>query len=1204
MDNFTSEQKQALKYDSHSIVTANAGSGKTKVFSFRFVNIALGVALNDNNQFIQITDNPPDVQKLVAITYTDKAASELYTKIVAEIDSRIQDEKNEQILKKLYRLRRDIISANISTIHSFCMRLLKKFPIKAKLDPNFIPVDTRISEELVDESVIELFNDCLSGEFSEDLKYLVRVFGGKDLFTKALQNSINKRVDILDLNELYLKSEKEIADFFSDMYCKIRSTIIPAEKIKRFYDLMAEINETALDVTKKGSAGNNNAIMVGELLDNYHSYDFDSLSGFIQACRDNNIITSKFDLNCNSYFNKKVRETCNHYRGEISEFLSSVSNFLFNSFEEKKESELQLALFGIKFIKVFNALNCIYQRKKDENGFLDFEDLLLKARDLIKDDSVCDDLKKEIDYIMIDEYQDTNQLQYDLFLPILSNLNEKLQRGNLFVVGDEKQSIYMFRNADLKIFNNTYNDITGNNGSKINLPHSFRMAYHNCLFTNILFRNLFYSDITEDISLFNEVKNTPLICGLGKGTNGFVELGFIENAKAVDESEEDQIQKEESDSQELYSEEDLVAARIIEFVKNPKFLIKEKTPEFRHAAVLCRKKDSFPFLEKAFVKYGIPYLIVGGQGFYSSQIVKDFYNYLSFLLNQNDDTSLAGIIRSPFFSLSDSALFEISLQKDNGLWSKIKRYNGSGGLEAELKKITEVLNENIEYARCYPPAYVIRKILSESPYAGVISAKENGIQDNANIEKLISIAHDFDSGGLSSLYDFVDFLKDSIENNPDENQAAVVSDQNCVKIMTVHQSKGLEFPAVFLFQCHKVTMKNSTKSKDVNISRDYGILTKVPGTSLFKEYIVPPICAAYDYIQEKREEAELKRLLYVAVTRAANFLFISASYKISAKGKISFPKTSFMGLIEKGLLPDDCFESYLLEKSKEINIRGDISYKVSKENEDLLKDEDVTLTIPILNQIDCEPVVKQDSKVDCEILLNEIQDYSPSDEIITASKYADYINNPGDYYVRYVLGLEINKYHAGNNKKNLGALKGSVIHYFLGTSVPASKEKIIEIINDIAGPGTIADINEFAETIRSEIELYYDSPSFEFVKNYNNFINEYELWYYNKEGLFYMHGIIDKVIFCNDEAIILDYKTNSIKENEIESTANSYKPQLEFYALLLSKLNSTISNIRLKIVFTRYPGAISEWVVNKGDLSEIEEKVLGTLAGIRSLMSK
>lgn len=1190
---FTDEQQAAIDFPGHCLVTANAGSGKTQIFSARFVNTAVKLK---------------DARKIVAITFTEKAASELYNKIAKEIDKRIDNEDtSEEDRDTLFKLRRQLISAQISTIHSFCSGILKKFPVKAGLDANFTPIDQRVSKELIEKSIEEVIKEALSAETpnsrQEDVKYLIRIFGSKQKLSEEIMRLINNRTDVFDLKEIYSGTKEEIAQGFAHKFDTLAKELFPPDKIKRFYENLSLINGTVLDrintlppAQKEAPKAKYDKIdgVLASFVNGISTVD--DLYNFIRELDKTGSITDSHTLRSPGYTNN------NYVKSRVADNISEFNSFMELAFkfsypENRVEVELKLAEFGKRLFDLFSICNGRYEKKKKENSFVDFEDILLKARKIIEDEEVYSALRKEFQYIMIDEYQDTNELQYNLFLPILDRLNQ----GNLFVVGDEKQSIYMFRNADLKIFNRTKDEIVDAEGmeAKKVLPHSFRMAAPNCLFTNVLFERLF-GDSSSDPEIlkgkYNEVGNTPLKCGVGKDPVGRVEIMLYE----------------EKDEDETNKEADMIAKKILLLLGDESFPLPAKDiakePEaldFRHMAVLCRKRKSFTALEKAFVQYDIPYSIVGGQGFYQKQVVKDVYNYLAFLVNRLDDAALTGLLRSPFFSVPDTLIFEISHLKGYSFWEKLET-------SGKLKEVVWKIKENINVAqRCEIPA-LLRKLLSETPFISAAASRKNGSQELANIEKLIGVADNFSSKGFVTLFDFVDFLSESIEDEYKEGQAAVITDDNAVKIMTLHQSKGLEFPVVFLFNSHHTPLDDRIMKKKVTINKEFGLISTVPGSTFFETYQSAPINGMHNYIQSKKEIAEDKRLFYVGVTRAANYLGISGSFKFNDDNECNFSERSFMRFLEEGLLQGRKFTELLSAvKPDPIKVSGKLEYLKDKEISEL------EIEIPVITSIKDPSKDRSNNQTETvapRLNLGSVADYYESEEVITASKYAAFAADPADYYEKHVLGLKDSKKYVPEGKSNgssdskqeTAALKGTVTHEILARDIKES-ELTLELVNEIVdneGGFFFGDNEEekikFSNEIIAGVKKFYSSCTYKELCSHKDYVNEFDAYYYNEEHRFYMHGLIDKLIFNGDELVIVDYKTNDKRIEGLKDLAKDYFHQLRFYAVLAGRRFPEAKSFKLQIIFTKFPEENFVLQCSREEVDQCEKNISDMVIKLRT----
>ncbi|MHB1686595.1 MAG: UvrD-helicase domain-containing protein [Ignavibacteriaceae bacterium] len=1168
MNLLTEHQKKALNFKSHISLTANAGSGKTFVLANRYLEIAL-------------KENIP-LRNIAAITFTDKAAGELYKKIAGEIERKLSGNSNGVEIKRLEEIRRQLVSANISTIHSFCINILKEYPIEAKLDANFIPVDERLSGELIELSIEELIKNALKdSEEEKKLKYLIRIFASKNLLSKQIITLIKRRKNVLTIEkEIYNRNEEEIAGFFFNSFEEYLEKIFGGQ-IDSAVLAIKKINQTVLDSNSKNefALSTNNLLtellVAGKLMDRL----------FVLMKIKDQMTTKNGSIKKQGYLTAKLRENLAGHIQCLESLFDDIKIIL--AIENHNDVEIELAHFGKVILHFFNKALEIYSNRKKENGFLDYEDILLFTQDILKINSVRKSLSDKFKYLLIDEYQDTNEIQYNIFLPIL----EDLQKGNLFVVGDEKQSIYMFRDAELEVFNRTKKNIQEIEGaaSLLTLPDSFRMAPELCLFANSLFRNLF----DNPNELFNEVEHSDLVCALNDDIKGRVEI-------LISKTNSDANQDENTES---LSEAEIVAQRILQLISD-----NNEQPKIRwkDIAILCRKRKSFVELEKVFIKLGIPFLIIGGKDFYQRQTIYDIYNYFVFLLDEGNDTALTGILRSPFFSISDSEIFEVSLQKGEILWVKLRNYvSVNSRLSEILLPLIEIKNKsgNSDFV------FLLRKILNESNFLSVIASRPDGVQELANIQKLIQLTINFSSQGFRTLYDYVNYLKESIEQLHEEAQASVVDDSNAVKIMTLHQAKGLEFPAVFLFNSGDNTQAEVTKSKSITISKDFGLLAKLPlHGNYFEDYIAAPVIGVNDYIINKKNLAEVKRLFYVGVTRAKYILIISAV----ANKDMKFNKDSFMQLLLQGMSIDLNEENYVLE--------SELTYLKSDGDRFINITKPLSLNIPVRTKIDIHSPknISGETGFTSKNLLTGIVKDKPAGEIISATKYSIYSQCPMKYKLTYDFGLsniiekvyynkiekKENHFEFESNMKNdeedgqesnnhLSKIKGSMIHLILEKELSLSilETQLDGLIEDKIKSSKLIEFqtSAFKQDVLELVKKYYESDSYKQIKSFPNYKNEFEVFVKEKEN--FLYGIIDRIIFDKEKIIIVDYKTDDISENDIKEKSEVYINQMNFYSYIVSKLFPNVTKFELRLIFLKHPQSLVAKEITSYSLKEIKDKI-------------
>lgn len=1154
MYNLTQYQKEALNHSRHISLTANAGSGKTFVLVRRFLSILYEENISLNN--------------IVAITFTEKAASELYKRIAGEIETRLKEETESSQIKKLERLRRELVSAKISTIHSFCTELLKEFPTEAGIDANFIPIDQRVSNELISASIDEIIQKTIRNNDSliEYVKRNIRLLGSKKILKSVLKVMISKRQDVERVAEtIYKLGDNKTVEIFRNKFETYFEQIF-SKDMNHLFNSLKTINERAESI----KAGNEIVSRISALLASIKNQNnvFTTISIVKNIFTE--ILVQKGTIKAIGYLPNKFREGIYNEIDFIENFYSEFK--IIDYSDDYQSAELELSKCGYDILNLWKPIMAKYNQKKMQRGFLDFEDLLLLAEKLVQRDYVKSYLAARYEYFMIDEYQDTNETQYNIFIPILDYLN----RGNLFIVGDEKQSIYMFRGADLQIFNKTKDAIKNANdeNSLLQLPHSFRLSKELTLFTNKLFGKLF----SNPNLMFNEVKYDELIY-------------------AKKEEKESEIAFLISDgSQDSDSEYRLVAKKIIE-------LVEKNNIEFKDIAILARKRKVFSELEKELQKLNIPYQIYGGKGFYQRQEIYDVYNYLSFLLNPKSDEALIAILRSPFFMLSDKYLFEISNLNGESFYEKLLLFSETC---EEFKEIAIQLVADMQNAKSKQLSVLLRDILHESGYWSKVSVLKNSKQIFSNLDKLISTAVSFMDKGSPTLYDFVSYLREAIDKTEDESQAVISENDKNVKLMTIHASKGLEFTVLFLIDTNSKGLDDKVKSKSISIDKEFGILTKTSNESYSETNTTAPIIGIYNYISMKKSNAELKRLLYVAVTRAENYLFVSATLKSDANPS----NQSFLALFKEGLRIEE------FDGIKELS--GNITFMREEKNGFTNSETQISIELPFIKQIEVEnEIVKNEfyeiENLGFQIKINSVSDFEQN-EIISASKISVYNQCPLKYNLVYDLGftplfykekqkdlsLDFSNENSDLNISLPANVQGSIIHKLLEEETIRENlgNRVEELLLLSSGMLSANELKEAKLAIITMINNYYDSDIYRSISSFDNYRNEYEI--YIKQKDFYLYGIIDKIIIENGTAQIIDYKTDSLKKYSAQEKLENYKYQLMFYAYLVNRMNPSIENIICKLIFIEAPDEKASINVTKEMLQEFETNMHNGITAMRN----
>ncbi|MCS7053821.1 MAG: UvrD-helicase domain-containing protein [Ignavibacterium sp.] len=1154
---FTPHQIKAIESENHLALTANPGSGKTFVLKYKYLNIAKKL--------------DGDISKIAAITFTNKAANELYEKISDLVDEEILKTTDLEQLKLLYKIRRNLVFSYISTIHSFCIELLKNYPIEAGIDANFQPIDQTMSDELIEICIEETIDNLYQDKSNSDLiKELIRFFGSRFKLKTELIKLLNNRKNLYIIFEQYSsKTDEELEKHINEeFYNKIKE--IDEIFGSKFVSYLITIN----DIVRNSNPKNAIAQAVEEKINEYKS-DKNFLK-LLEGVSDL-AFTDKGNVRSKSYLSSNLREEVINEINQLEDLFSKLSLFI-NS-DKELSLHKDLVKLNRKILHLFKQIDELYQKKKLKNSYIDFDDILIKTKLILKNPKVRADLSERFKYLMVDEYQDTDQTQYEIFLPILDDL----RKGNLFIVGDDKQSIYRFRDADPYVFEKTKSDILSYNqvaGLQF-LPDSFRMNKEICLFTNFLFDKLFQ----ESIPLFNEMKNVHLVCAADyKG------VGEIEFLASIEDKQ---------------SPAEMTALKILELVHNQNY-------KFYQIAVLVRKRKFFDELENIFTLKKIPYKIIGGRGFFQRQIISDIRNYLAFISNLNDDISLIAILRSPFYMISDEELLEISQAKGKNFFEKLIEYSSR---KDKYLIIVQKLNEHIKLCASLPISILIRKILSDTDYLFVIKNRHNGEQEIANIEKLISFAREFEEAGFKTLFDFIKYLDESKEKKSDEPQAEGLLSDFGVQLMTIHQAKGLEFPVVFLYRCEATPDNSSNKAKEITISKDYGLLLQIKKEdNPFSDFYKPPILLLNDFIESARDLAETKRLLYVGITRAQEKLFFTYEHK--AQG--NYNHRSFIKLI---------LDHIQIKEDNSFEIEDDLTLLLKNENNFVNSTQRVKAKIvsrtfveeknisPLNNEHKIEKYLIDTRKIESEI----------QNQIISATKISTFEKCPLKYHLTYNIGLakllkllpnkaidkqnpeflideiqqdsidEISLDNLILNYKSSDKI-GRIVHKILERNL--SFEKVLE---------SFKDKNTFklsSENLSSEEEIilldllkrYFNSDLFKEITKYENFKNEFEILV--KENNLILKGIIDKIIFADDKVLIIDFKSDILSPAELENRYEEYQSQMKFYLYISMKFFENIDNFESRLVFLRYPEKNFKLFFNRGEIDKLKNDIYPLINGI------
>lgn len=861
----TQQQRRAIETRDVSVsVSAGAGCGKTFVLTERF----LSHLAPEEVAAVQGVSEPSAesaLSQLVAITFTDRAAREMRDRIRRACQSRVQHATNQREANYWLAVLRDLHTARISTIHSFCGSLLRGHAVEAGLDPHFRTLDQAESATLLTGVLSDVLRRRLADQDEATLQ-LCTWFGLERLRT-MISDLINERSRI-DFAVWRTRTVEEVLGIWADHHERFQvprnlRRFLDCEPLQRLVDVLRDHRPTHKVMVARQLA----VLEIVERLPDSAGPEDDLQSLFDAARVQGGGGKSAWP---SEEIYDEVKDQASAVRYAIRDLLNSLK------FDPVAAEETAVA--GLDLLHLTDEVIQQYAQRKRELAALDFDDLQLTTRDLLLDPqhaALRERIAEGIRVLLVDEFQDTDPLQMEL---VAALCGDRLQTGKLFFVGDFKQSIYRFRRADPEVFRHLQS-ITPEAGH-VPLTRNFRSQPAILDFVNGLFADKF-----EDYEPLQpqrpQVSPLPAIEFLWAPAEG-------EEEDAADLSVDDQRRHEA----------EWIARRIRSLLDQKAEIVwdaaaaaaGEPAPRAIKAgdiAILFRALSNVSIYEEALRRNGIDYYLVGGHAFYAQQEVFDLLNLLRSVANPADAVSLAGVLRSPFFHLADETLFWLS-QHEDGLAGAVRNAWLPDELAREERHLADqafrTLTELRQQKDRLPITQLIHQALSATGYDALLLAEFLGERKLANLEKLIDQARSFDQAGQFGLDDYVTQLAEFVARRPQEPLAATQPEEtDVVRLMTMHQAKGLEFPVVVLPDLER---RNSYQSNTAEFDPDLGPLVRLPGQWVTTGWDF------YRSAEEEQDAEERTRLFYVATTRAADYLILSSSV-----ADLASPKSDWMKLL-------------------------------------------------------------------------------------------------------------------------------------------------------------------------------------------------------------------------------------------------------------------------------------------------------------------
>lgn len=883
-EQFTDNQWQAVfDGDENILVSASAGSGKTTVLVRRVIEkLKSGV----------------DIDRLLIVTYTEAAAKEMKERIQSALQRAITNEseqgKKQHFIKQLTLLP----TANISTLHAFCLTVIRRFYYLIEMDPVF--------RLLTDETEMLLLKEDVWDELRE--KFYAE---NEEAFYQLTSNFSNDRSDdgltklVFSLYE-FARANPDPDEWLAHLADSYRVEVQLGDSVLFQEYLKPQVMENLLRCVDRYeemirmTEGEAKLEKIATLARNEKEF----VETFTSQLADNDL-ESGFEISKTVTFERyptvraeKYKETAAQAKNLREQNKKAINDILTNLFtlspEQMKTILDQSQPLVQEMAKVGKAFIDSYSTQKLRKGLVDFNDLehftlailAKKEAGAWSASEASKYYREKFDEVLVDEYQDINRLQETILYWLRRPTADE---GNLFMVGDVKQSIYSFRLADPTLFIEKYNQYGQNKeGKRIVLAENFRSRKNVLDFTNLVFEQL----MDERVGQIAYDEAAQLVHGFdqfAEAENYDTELLIYEKKAEQPEEilklDDPQLILEDKTEGELH----MTALKIRELIDN-KFLIYDKsTKESRPLAykdivlLTPTKKNNLTILE-IFKLAGIPIQVNDAQNYFQATEVQTMVALLQIIDNPYQDIPLAAVLRSPIVGLKENELVTIRLAaKKSSYYDAFLIFNQSDATDKEQQKLKEKtlqfakwLDQWREIARRNQLATLIWQIYQDTAYLDYVGGMAAGKQRQANLFALVDRAASYEQTSFRGLFQFVRFIEKMQEKDKDLAEPVILSEENAVRVMTIHASKGLEFPIVFVLDMTKEFNLGDLNERYIFDDR-LGVGIRYLDQTDRMLYETLPFLAIKQAKLKKLLSEEMRKL-YVALTRAEQKLYLVGSY--------------------------------------------------------------------------------------------------------------------------------------------------------------------------------------------------------------------------------------------------------------------------------------------------------------------------------------
>ena len=882
---WTKEQQKVIELRNRNIlVSAAAGSGKTAVLVERII------------QMLTDEEHPMDVDRLLIVTFTEAAASEMKERIRSAIETALEVNPGNAHLQRQSTL---IHSAQITTIHSFCLSVIREHFHLIDMDPGF-----RIAEEgelrLLKQDVLsELLEECYVNQEERFMELVEKLGSGKN--DKKLEGMI---LQLYEYSRSYPQPQKWLEHCVNqyaecETYLKQEGTGEEPVFLRRALDWAQKYIEDLVELADQ-------CIRICEEPDGPYMYApmleedriiLDKLAG---AADFEELYERLSDIKWKALSRKKDESVDSEKRTQVQDIRKQIKDLigeLGKTYFYETPAELLLDMANAKgtmeiLAELVNRFAIMFADQKQRKHLIDYNDMEQFALQILTEEKegelipsqTAREYQEQFYEVMIDEYQDSNLIQEAILTSVSTVSREKY---NIFMVGDVKQSIYRFRLSRPELFMEKYDSYSSEDSEmqKIDLHKNFRSRPEVLDGVNYIFRQIMRRDLggivyDEQAALYPGAEFEPMIGADGKSAYE-MELLLVDAQKTGNEFELSDNNKQ--------LEVRVIAKRIKELLRTAKVTDKAsgqlRPAEYRDIVILMRSvKGWADVVSSILAEEGIPAYIGSTEGYFGTYEISVLLDYLQLLDNQRQDLPLAAVLASPFVGLNPQQLAEIRLAAKEGFFYKAAEGLAQRAGEEEEKEEKDSLayklrafylqlthfREMVPYTAIHE---LLQKIIEETGFSLYVAAMPGGERRIANVEMLVEKAAAFEGTSYKGLFNFIRYIEQLQKYDVDYGEANIADEQeNTVRIMSIHKSKGLEFPIVFVAGMGK-KFNTTDITGSVIIHPEWGV--GLDAVDLQRRTKIPTFLKKTIQQEIKLENlGEELRVLYVALTRAKEKLIL------------------------------------------------------------------------------------------------------------------------------------------------------------------------------------------------------------------------------------------------------------------------------------------------------------------------------------------